>query len=156
VQWVVAGAKQSGIRVIIQHSSHPEMFLAGTEEHGILISRDGGRRWTPSNTGLAHRTVYAIAVDPADGLRLYAGTHGGGVYRSDDGGKSWAQRSKGLTVRDVHALVASRQSPGVLFAGTLNGGLFRSSDRGDAWIFAGHEDAQVWGMSLSSGSHRQP
>ena len=125
------------------------MFLAGTEEHGVLVSTDAGRSWTRSNAGLEHPTVYAIAVDPAGAI--FVGTHGGGVYRSDDGGKSWKQRAEGLTNRDVHSLVASRQRPGVVYAGTLNGGLFRSEDGGKTWSWSSQEDAQVWGLSLASG-----
>ena len=154
--WTLAGAKESGIRVIVQHLSLPRVFFAGTEERGIVFSRDGGRTWRYSNTGLNHRTVYSIAVDPADSQRIFAGTHGGGVYRSDDGGKSWRQMAKGLTNPVVHALVVSRGNPGVVFAGTLNGGLYRSTDRGNTWTWTGQEDAQVWGLSLKSGEHRQP
>lgn len=155
-RWTLAGAKDNGIRVIVQHLSLPGVFFAGTEDQGILVSRNGGKSWKYLNTGLGHRTVYSIAVDPADPRRIFAGTHGGGVYRSDDGGNSWRQVSEGLTNPVVHALAVSRRNPGVVFAGTLNGGLFRSTDRGDSWECVGQEDAQVWGLSLKSGEHRQP
>lgn len=154
--WVLAGAKESGIRVLVQHPSLPRTFFAGTEEHGVLISTNAGNTWRRSNEGLAHLTVYAIAGDPANPGRIFVGTHGGGVYRSDDGGKRWRQSSQGLTTPDVHSLVIAVQRPGQLFAGTLNGGLFASTDSGATWQCAGQEDAQVWGLSLVSGPHRQP
>jgi photosystem II stability/assembly factor-like uncharacterized protein len=152
--WSFAGAKESGIRVLVQHPQLSKVFLAGTEEHGVLVSRDAGRSWSRSKAGLDHPTVYTIAVDPAGVILI--GTHGGGVYRSDDGGKDWKQCAEGLTNRDVHSLVISRQHPGVVYAGTLNGGLFRSTDGGKTWSWSSQEDAQVWGLSLASGAHRQP
>jgi photosystem II stability/assembly factor-like uncharacterized protein len=154
--WLRAGAGGNGIRVLIQHPTDGRVFLAGTEEQGVWISRDGGKSWARSDRGLAHSTVYAIAVDPVDARKYYAGTHGGGVYLSTDGGKHWTQHVGGLTNLDVHSLLVSRARPGTVFAGTLNGGLFRSTDGGHSWSAAGHEDAQVWGLSLKAGSHRQP
>jgi photosystem II stability/assembly factor-like uncharacterized protein len=109
----------------------------------VLRSTDGGATWKTANIGLAHMTVYAIAFAPQT---IYLGTHGGGVYRSRDDGATWHPANSGLTNPDVHAILPLRSHPGTVLAGTLNGGLFRSTDGGERWVFAGHEEAQVWGM----------
>ena len=145
-QWRLVGIQGKGVRTIVQHPTIRDMYLAGTEEDGVFVSTDRGEHWKPSNTGLLHRTVYAIACDRQNPNTVYVGTHGGGVYRSTDGGKHWSQTVNGLETLVVHSLVLLPSNPSVLFAGTLNGGLFKSTDGGDHWIFNSQEEAQVWGL----------
>jgi photosystem II stability/assembly factor-like uncharacterized protein len=155
--WSPTSLRDQDVRVLAQHPSKPEIFLAGTEEDGVWKSTDHGKTWVAVNAGLKHPTVYVIAFAPGDKGTVYLGTHGGGVYRSDDGGTTWLQKSKGLEPPDVHGLVVLPSVPGTVFAGTLNGGLFRSTDRGDSWTFNSQEDAQVWGIAVGSGqSKRKP
>ncbi|MBK7257234.1 MAG: hypothetical protein IPI01_05405 [Ignavibacteriae bacterium] len=135
-------------RTIVQHSTEPRIFYAGTEEDGVWRSDDGGQTWKAHNVGLAHKTVYALATAPGVSGAVYAATFGGGVYRSDDGGKSWHQKSKGLTILDCHAVQVLPSSPTTVLAGTLNGGLFISTDAGETWVFNGQADAQVWGLCV--------
>ena len=145
-RWRRVGLEGKGVRTIVQHPADRTFFLAGTEDDGVFVSHDGGRQWKPSNDGLAHRTVYAIACDRENPAILYVGTHGGGVYQSSDGGKRWQQRSEGLSNLVVHSLLILPSKSSVLFAGTLNGGLFRSTDSGQHWSFNSQEEAQVWGL----------
>jgi photosystem II stability/assembly factor-like uncharacterized protein len=155
--WSPTSLRNQDVRVLAQHPSKPEIFLAGTEENGVWKSADHGNTWSAANAGLNHPTVYVIAFAPGGKGAVYVGTHGGGVYRSDDGGTTWLQKSKGLEPPDVHGLVVLPSSPGTVFAGTLNGGLFRSTDRGETWRFNSQEDAQVWGIAVGSGhSKRKP
>lgn len=135
-------------RTIVQHATEPKVFFAGTEEDGVWRSGDGGRTWTAHTTGLAHKTVYALATAPGASGAIYAATFGGGIYRSDDGGTSWHQRSTGLTTLDCHAVQVLPSAPRTIFAGTLNGGLFISTDGGESWKFNSQDDAQVWGLCV--------
>jgi photosystem II stability/assembly factor-like uncharacterized protein len=146
IGWRRVGIDGKGVRTIVQHPVIKDLFFAGTEDDGIFVSRDGGRSWKPTNSGLKHLTVYSIACDRSNSEILYVGTHGGGVYRSSDGGKSWSQKAEGLSNLVVHSLVLLSSNPSVLFAGTLNGGLFKSSDGGEHWSFNSQEEAQVWGL----------
>jgi photosystem II stability/assembly factor-like uncharacterized protein len=144
-RWEPTGLSATDTRTIIQHPSHPRVFWAGTEDHGVWRSLDGGRTWSMSNAGLGHLTVYAIAIEQPEGP-LYIGTHGGGVYRSSDNGATWQQCSRGMDILDVHTLAVHPGHPGTVFAGTLNGGLYQSTDRGISWRFNSQPDAQVWGL----------
>ena len=141
--------KAEGVRCILQHPSRDSWWYVGTEDLGIWRSTDGGSDLGESSDGLNHPTVYTLAADPSSDLVL-AGTHGGGVYRSEDGGRRWIQSAEGLTYADVHALVMMPSEPARVFAGTLGGGLFASTDGGRTWNFNSQEEAQVYGLSVSS------
>lgn len=144
--WKPASLRGFDTRVIVQDPDDPRVFWAGTEDDGVWRSADRGHTWTPRNDGLAHLTVYAIAITPSPNRTLFLGTHGGGVYRSDNDGAVWRPKSNGLTNLDVHTLVVPRSRAKTVLAGTLNGGLFESTDNGDSWRFNSQDDAQVWGL----------
>lgn len=61
------------------------LVLAGTEEHGLLRSEDGGRSWD-TVPELEGRSVNALAFGP--GGRVAAATDAG-LALSTDGGRSW-------------------------------------------------------------------
>lgn len=147
-RWALAGLAGKGIRALAQDPHRSRTFWAGTEDHGVFRSDDGGKTWLSFNHGAKLVTVYAIAVHPEDSNTVYLGTHEDGVHRSDDGGRTWARKSAGLEHPRVHALAVSPSRPEVVFAGTLDGGLYRSVDRGENWGFNSREEGQVWGLSV--------
>jgi photosystem II stability/assembly factor-like uncharacterized protein len=69
----------------------------GTAKDGLFGSRDGGRHWQPVGSGIAHRSITAVAVGQAkqpDGLGVvYAGTEPSAVFRSVSGGDDWVDLS---------------------------------------------------------------
>ena len=95
------------------------IFAGGSFAGGssVLISRDNGLSWTPSNAGLDK--VGSVSVFAAKGDRIYLA--GNGVYVSSDGGRSWTPINDGLTDLDVRGLVVNDTH---LFATTFHGGLF--------------------------------
>ena len=106
-------------------SAHPGRVLLATDRGGVLLSRDGGRTFSPSNQGFSGRKVEALLVDRSNPARLYAGVVNdktyGGVFVSSDAGATWSQIAAGLDGSDVFALA---QAPGGdILAGT-NRGLF--------------------------------
>jgi len=65
---------------------------------GVGVSTDGGRTWTPSNSGMMETAVTHVLLDPASpvGQRtLYACGFGMGVYKSTDNGKNLATEDRG-------------------------------------------------------------
>jgi photosystem II stability/assembly factor-like uncharacterized protein len=151
--WRPSSLVGKDIRTVVQDPRAAATFWAGTEEDGIWRSSNGGKNWQAMNRGLAHTTVYSIAIDPDVSGLIYAGTHGGGVYRSTDAGKTWSQSSSGITIPDVHSLALIGGAHPMVFAGTLNGGLFQSSDHGMHWTYNSQAEGQVWGLSV--GPHRK-
>jgi hypothetical protein len=112
------------------------ILLAGTEDDGVLISRDGGRTWTGANPGLLDLTILALAASPSfaqDGL-AFAATPSG-LFRTRNGAESW--RIVELDWDDV-AVQCLAISPAfaddrVVLAGTEDHGLLRSDDAGRSW-----------------------
>jgi photosystem II stability/assembly factor-like uncharacterized protein len=69
-------------------------------EPHIYRTWDAGAHWTAIDTGLPQAPVYAILIDPADSLRLWAGTETG-CYTTTDGGDTWSEAAPGLPLGPV-------------------------------------------------------
>lgn len=48
-------------------------------DHGVYVSKDGGKNWQSFNDGLTHSGAFALELDDEKGI-LYVGTRGGGIY----------------------------------------------------------------------------
>jgi hypothetical protein len=127
---------------------------------GITKSTDGGKSWSPANSGLPASgfcvQVLALAIDPNNPSTLYAGTSVG-IYKSTDGGANWISSNSGLpkgssdpvlypdgrypgtsflainpqNSSTIYAVVNHFNAPGEL--------LFKSTDGGGSWNPAGSE-----------------
>lgn len=146
--WQRLGLSVTNIRVIAQHPRDPQMLVAGTENNGIYISRDGGKVWAKSEVGVNHNAFYAIAFDPQQPEVMYAGGFVSGVYRSTNGGKSWVESHEGLTNLTIHSLGVDPLNSSRVYAGTAWSGIFRSDNGGVTWRKAGLSGAQVWTISM--------
>lgn len=106
--------------------------LLATDKGGVLLSRDGGYSFVPSNQGFSSRQIVSYVADSAFPARLYVGLVNdkawGGVFVSQNGGLTWTQKSAGLDGHDVFSL---EQAPdGAILAGTRHG-IYRL--QGDVW-----------------------
>ena len=142
--WTRTGLSVGGIRVVAQHPTNADILVAGTDDYGIYVTRNGGRYWKKSEAGLDHATFYAIAFDPKSPQTLYAGGYVTGVYKSTDGGVSWKRANTGLTNLNVHSLAVDPTNSDRVFVATQWGGVFRSDDAGATWRNAGLSGSQVW------------
>jgi photosystem II stability/assembly factor-like uncharacterized protein len=52
--------------------------FAGTNDHGVLLSKDGGATWAAANAGLTDLCIYSLAVSDS---YLFAGTNVSGVWK---------------------------------------------------------------------------
>lgn len=134
----------------------PNSLLAGQppgQPGGVFRSDDAGASWTLASGGLPGHPgstvatgVIALAVDPADGDRLWAisnesdaaGRPANRVFASDDGGRSWRAAHAGLPPGDHRALLADPVAPGVLHVGG-DLGVWTSRNAGAAWQRLGGE-----------------
>lgn len=146
--WQKLALHVKNIRVIAQHPRDSQFLAVGTENNGIYISRNGGKVWTRSESGLDHATFYAIAFDPTHPETMYAGGYVTGVYKSIDGGRSWKRSQEGLTNLNIHSLAVDPANSDRVYAGTILGGIFRSDDGGATWRQAGLSGSQVWAISI--------
>jgi photosystem II stability/assembly factor-like uncharacterized protein len=115
---------------------------------GVAVSTDGGRHWTPSNSGLPDDSITHILLDPsslAGSRTLYACAFGRGVYKSTDNGRTWTQKNIGIDGPEPFAwritasqdeslyLVVSRRDEGFNHTPSGAGALYRSTDKAEHW-----------------------
>jgi len=115
---------------------------------GVGVSTDGGRTWTPSNTGMPETAVTHVLLDPTSraGARTpYATGFGRGVFKSTDDGRTWALKNTGLEPRQPFAWRLARAGDGTLYLvvarrserGRIgdedDGALYRSTDGAEHW-----------------------
>jgi photosystem II stability/assembly factor-like uncharacterized protein len=137
--WRVTTNRQSfEVNAIAVHPSSPETVFIGTNNYGVMVSRDGGRTFNPSNDGYSGRRAYFVLPDREIKGRVYAttintATGGGFFYVSDDGGETWQLSARNMPNRLIsYAILQDRKDANVLYLGT-NYGIYRSADRGASW-----------------------
>lgn len=144
--WQLMTTKTLVVNAIDIHPDDPDRVLLGTDEHGVLISRDLGKSFVESNAGYIHRHILTVLPDLAQADRVYATVFhdgvAGGFFISADGGRSWRQSIRGLGGRDIFSLLQQPENPSVLIAGTSYG-VYRSKDRGESWAFVGKPAKKV-------------
>ncbi len=148
VTWERMALHVRGVRAIAQHPSDPRVLIAGTEENGIYVSRNGGDWWEKSEAGVDHTTFYAVAFAPGAPDTVYAAGYVTGVYRSVDGGRRWKRVNLGLTDLTFHSLAVDPRNSRRVYAASHGGGIFRTDDAGETWRHVGKAGAQVWHIEI--------
>jgi photosystem II stability/assembly factor-like uncharacterized protein len=130
----------------------PKMWRQGDflerAKGGVAVSTDGGRTWTPSNSGMDETAVTYVLLDPTSpvGQRtLYACGFGMGVYKSTDNGKTWQLKIEGIKEVDPFAwrmtrandgalyLILARGNEGIFGDASGSGALYKSLDGAEHW-----------------------
>lgn len=143
--WLASGPRGVAIRAVRQSPVAPEVWLAGTEDHGLMISTDGGADWHSVDGPTTGHTYYAVALDPSNADRMAAAGYETGVFLSEDGGTSWELWISDLPEPTIHALAFDPQQEGLLWIGTVGRGVFLVAP--DArWTHMGLENATVRDM----------
>ncbi len=124
VSWSFVGIPDMNVRDITEVAG---ILFAGVFEGGVYVSRDTGRTWRASNTGLASRTVRTITRCRT---RLYVGTERAGVFQSLDTGATWTAINNGLTTLNINTIFADCPT---LYAGTDGGGIFAFDSATATW-----------------------
>jgi photosystem II stability/assembly factor-like uncharacterized protein len=110
------------------------IIYAGTGDHGVVRTLDGGASWEPCSVGLTNLDVRAVAVDPVEWWVMYAGTYDGGIYKSQDTCSGWQPANLGLDpAAKILSLVIDPNRRNVVFAADLRNGVYRSEDGGKFW-----------------------
>jgi photosystem II stability/assembly factor-like uncharacterized protein len=149
--WRLAISEHNGIDRIVStctswNTQHPGF---------VVLSEDGGRSYTSSETGLpkgiphantmwGNGSPRALAMDPKDPMTLYLGIDGdpvpgepaGGVFKSQDGGRTWAALpGQPASRRMFFGLAVDPTDSKRLYWGACGsgGGLYRSEDAGVTW-----------------------
>lgn len=122
------------VNVVAVYSKDPGIVYAGTIQHGVLRTRDGGSSWVITSQGLPVADVRALAIDPTDSRILYVSLENGGLYKSMNGADHWQQSGVGMDPQAmVRAIVIDPTNPQILYAADLRTGVYRSEDGGKLW-----------------------
>ena len=144
--WHRVGGEGLEILDLQQSRTDPDEWIAAAYQHGILLSRDGGRTWAPGPAALAENSVHGVAIDPTDADRMAAVGWGTGVVVTEDGGRTWARRGDTLPTDNFYETVFDANEPGRLWAATLEEGVYYSDDMGRTWTSAGMYGTIVFDM----------
>jgi photosystem II stability/assembly factor-like uncharacterized protein len=140
--WMLTTSRQLEINSIAVHPKDPNTIYIGTNNYGVMISRDGGKNFVPSNDGYSGRLAYFILPDREKPGRVYASTintalGGGFFFVSNDGGTTWQPSMRNMPSRLIaYSVLQDRDEANTIYLGT-NLGVYRSLDRGASWAPVG-------------------
>ena len=130
------------VRSLAVDPSDPARVLAGADA-GMCISTDGGAHFSRVESPMNGQTVWAIAFDPVNPLRVYAGTGAPSrarMFRSVDGGASWQALNvelpefcQGVNRPRILTVCVNPTVNDEVWFGVEEGGAWRSRDGGDTW-----------------------
>ena len=125
------------------------LIFAGANHGSVHVSRDNGRTWTRSDTGLTETNVYSLnSVQRKNGqTRVYLGTEPAHLFYSDDLGASWSELPSFRNVPSVEAwsfpgpphvahlkkIDFAHDNPETIYGSVEVGALLRSRDEGQSW-----------------------
>jgi hypothetical protein len=137
-----------GVRALAIDPNVPATLYAGTT-FGVYKTSNGGRSWSPSNTGIpAELQVTFVAVSPTSpptlfaipGARAFEYAPKVGVFRSTNGGGSWAASNRGFPTYETGAIATEildiaidPANPTTVYAATWVG-VYKSTDGGGKWV----------------------
>jgi photosystem II stability/assembly factor-like uncharacterized protein len=166
----VPGFGGAAVHTVVTDPHDADRVLVAMSTGGVYATVDGGRSWTPSNSGIPApflpgpspeygQCVHKMAADAAGPSRLYAQNHGG-VFRSDDAGATWVDIGGGLPADFGFPVLAHPRRPGTAWVVPLvadaervpPGGrlrLHRTEDAGVSWREVGKGmPEQSWNVVL--------
>ncbi len=114
------------INSILIDPENSDRMLLGTDDAGVLSTRDGGRTFVASNEGFCQRQVSYVASRRGSRPGIFAAvtrdSSNGGFFWSEDGGRSWESFNEGLgeMVGSIRTILPSAQTAEV-FLGTGQG-----------------------------------
>lgn len=133
-RWTAIGPDGAGIVALAVAPGSPTTAFAGTLGSGVLLTTDGGTRWSSTGASLARANVRALAIDPVTPSIVYAGTDAG-LFRSIDAGQHWTAADGGIPgapqIR-VSAVAIAPRGPAAVYAAT-EAGLFKTTDGALTW-----------------------
>ncbi|HEX8173689.1 MAG TPA: peptidoglycan-binding protein [Pyrinomonadaceae bacterium] len=137
--WQLVTRRDLEINAIAIHPSNPQTVFISTNNYGVMVSRDAGKNFTPTNEGYSTRFTNFILPDRERPERVYAATvntatGGGFVFISNNGGVSWEPAIRNITVNrlTVYSILQDMRDANTIYLGT-NYGIYRSMDRGGSW-----------------------
>jgi len=145
--WMLTTSKQLEINSIAVHPSNPQTIYIGTNNYGVMVSRDGGKNFAPTNGGYSGRFANSILPDREKPGRIYATTintttGGGFFFVSNDNGMTWQPSMRNMPIHLIsYSVLQDERDGNIIYLGT-NYGVYRSTDRGASWAPIGAPKAE--------------
>ncbi len=141
--WTRVLATEETVNDVQQSPHDPDRWLAATQSAGAWMSEDGGESWEQLDDVPSNATLYNLAFDPTNAMRMVIGSWIHGVHTSEDGGQTWQTRNAGLPTSHHVWRVAVHPDSGRLYAGVVESDLFFSDDFGRTWTGANFTGSQI-------------
>jgi photosystem II stability/assembly factor-like uncharacterized protein len=144
--WKSLGQRAAYVHAMVVDPRDRRRVFVGTTAGAVYRSTDGGDAWELAALGLPPYTVFALAIDPADGT-LYAALERHGIWRSANLGTSWAALPAGALDRALVSALAVGTGHD-LYAASVGSGVF--AHRNGAWTIAsdGLATAQISDVAI--------
>lgn len=116
------GQGSYNIGVAIDPTSASNIYVVGTLNGTFLLSRDGGKTFTPSNDRL-HVDSHMVGVAPSNPSIIYTGNDGG-VWQSTDAGVTWLKDRNNSTfsATQFQSIAVHPTDPNFSIGGTQDNG----------------------------------
>lgn len=127
---------------VLALSDDESLLLAGTSDHGVFGSLDGGHHWQPQGLqgGNSYYSIAALAISPdvANDQTMFAASASGtgigaSIYRTQTGGAAWTNVYNTDYVSSL-AISPGFAGDGTIYATGNNGRVQRSIDDGATWL----------------------
>jgi hypothetical protein len=133
----------------VQQSPHdPAMWLATTQNDGVLLSTDGGLTWKAFPGLPSADAWYNVAFDGTNPRRFALSSWTYGARVTEDGGQTWVERNAGLPEGHCVFRVGIDPDTGRLFAAVYKEALFVSDDFGQTWTKDGLEGSTIYNFAF--------
>lgn len=131
----------------------PGIIWVGTENSGVIVSRDDGKTWQKVDGIPQNVPISSIAVDPKRPENIYVGT-AYTFFASRDGGRTWTRRGGNLPLGNYTSILINPANTDEIFISSAlesDGGIYYSKDAGQSWKRVDSKDMKlpsrrVWSM----------
>ncbi len=133
VNWEIVGDSVLAVQLVADPKDVTTIYGASSSDQGVLVSRDGGVRWSVLSTDLVPGQVSAIAVSPTgvDSMLVFSEKLRG-LARSTDRGITWKKVPASFDGMILH-ISFSPKDPLIVYALTHTNSLYKSVDGGEIW-----------------------
>ncbi|MBF0551157.1 MAG: hypothetical protein HQK60_11545 [Deltaproteobacteria bacterium] len=132
------------------HPRYPNIVYLGDLKGGVYLSRDSGKTFTPSSTGIKANVTSFLAKDLTPAGDLLVATISGLYRRGQD--RSW----QNLIKKDIaYSLLQDPLTPNTIYLGCDVSFVYKSTDNGANWtqtaVTTGDEDNLVSTLAMPAG-----